>query len=382
MDRKKDSRPSSMTRRHFLQGAVMGVVAAHLPPGLRNSQAGSEQEEIEIIGGWLTALEDQWIELQDGYNKPRRVAFDGSTSFWKGGDSTPNALMKGDEILIRALAQRELALRVWSNLTRVSGKVIRVIKKNGGLPLFVLEDGSLHGPQAELLLEVSERTLFGNPWMDISPTPKDIIGRDKRLILEGDYVDVIGEQTPEGIRGTTVILYPARGTTSRPETPPQVEADQTIINPDGTVTALYFGHSVWYDCATGAGRCATCNTSNAYQSAWPHMDDCQGNCTGSCCDCSSGCKNQIKLSCGQSFNVYDACTSKSRTVSVVDCGPCQNCWCSSCCNGGPGTRCCQGCGYPDCANRQTPIIDLTKPTFTYFRNPDAGWGCFSCHVSV
>lgn len=374
MDHKRASREAKISRRQFLQSAAMGIAAAQLAPALQPPAFSAVRDEVEIIGGWLTAVRDNWLEIHDGYDGLRRIAFDANTSVWKGGDSSPANLQRGDDILIRALAQREVALRVWSNLTRVQGVVQRIGKQG-----YVLHAGNHHQPHYELVLEVNERTLVGNPLRDITPTRRSLKG----LIAEGDFVDVIGEQTAEGVRGTTVILYSARATPSLEQAnAPTLGPDRVRNNPDGTLVTEWQGHAVWFNCPNRAGACGTCDTSNAYQAAWPAMQQSCGSCSTNCCNCSAGCKDQSYLSCGASVVVLDGCTSKTRTVRVVDCGPCQNCSCSTCCGGGSGTRCCQGCGYPDCLQRRTPVIDLTKPTFAYFRNPDAGWGCFSCTVRV
>lgn len=372
MKRKNDSTRSPITRRQFLQSVVMGVTAVHLTPLMRAAQAGPEAEEIEIIGGTLAALGDGWLEVEEE-DHLRRLSTTGDTAFWKGGESTPNTLIRGDEILIRSLAPYERALHVWSNLTRVTGKVTR-IEKDG----YVLQVGDLHQYQAELLLVVNDRTLVGNPMTDIVPTSKDIRGKDNRLILEGDYLDVIGEGIAEGIRGTTVILYPARSIASRPKTAPTQGPDEKMIDPvTQACTSVYEGYAPWFNCATGAGRCLTCNISNSNQCAWPALDAC-GCCSSSCCDCSKGCKLQEYASCGVGLTVKDLCSTKRRIAYIADCGPCQKANCAGC----SPDLCSRTCGPPNCTTRTTPILDLTKPTFTYFRNPDAGWGCFPCRVSI
>ncbi len=97
------------------------------------------------------------------------------------------------------------------------------------------------------------------------------------------------------------------------------------------------------------------------------MDRC-GSCSRSCCDCSSGCRNQVYLSCNSQVMVKDLCTGTSRQITIVDCGPNQNQYCTA------------GCGWPDCLRYSTPIIDLTRPTFAWFHDP--AQGCFSCEVWV
>src|SRR5690606_7696304 len=58
------------------------------------------------------------------------------------------------------------------------------------------------------------------------------------------------------------------------------------------------------------------------QAAWPAMDSC-GCCSSRCCDCSVGCKDQVRIACGKDVTVVDPCSGRSRIVYIADCGPCQ-----------------------------------------------------------
>ena len=157
-----------------------------------------------------------------------------------------------------------------------------------------------------------------------------------------------------------------------------MNATETIVDPEAaTCYKIYYGYAAWFNCPNGAGRCGTCSTSRSDQGAWPAMDTC-GCCTWTCCDCSKGCKNQIYASCGKDVLVRDPwCTGRSATVYIADCGPCQQGNCGGC-----SSLCGRKCGPPNCYTDYTPVIDLTKPTFARFRDPDAGWGCFPCSVKI
>jgi len=91
------------------------------------------------------------------------------------------------------------------------------------------------------------------------------------------------------------------------------------------------------------------------------MDFC-GACSWSCCDCSRHCVNQVHLSCGRRYiDVRDLGNNRlAQDLVIVDCGPNQNALCSGSC----GRR----------------VVDLTRPTFARFRNPDVG--CFPCRARV
>ncbi|MEW6406415.1 MAG: hypothetical protein AB1649_31915 [Chloroflexota bacterium] len=359
MDHKKDAFRSTITRRQFLQSAAMGLMAVQFTPKTLVAQQGLE--EIRIISGTLANLGEGWLEIRQE-ERPMRLFINGDTTFWKGGESSPHALMKGDDLMIKALAPRGLALRVWSNLTRVKGRVNRVEKNR-----YVLRVSDLHTPQAELMLEVSERTIYEDAMTG------NLKGKSDGAISEGDYLDAIGEQISEGLRATLVYLYHAQPATFRPETVPQVRAAQ--LEPFGPYcTYTYSGYASWFNCSTGAGRCETCNTSRSDQAAWPALDTC-GCCSPSCCDCSKGCKDQIYLWCGKDVTVLDLCQGWSRTVYIADCGPCQKANCAGCSPETCGRQC------SDCRGYVGAVIDLTRPTFAYFYDP-ASRGCFSCDVKA
>src|SRR5690606_6006927 len=123
-------------------------------------------------------------------------------------------------------------------------------------------------------------------------------------------------------------------------------------------------------------RCGTCSTTRSDQAAWPAMDSC-GCCSSRCCDCSVGCKDQVRIACGKDVTVVDPCSGRSRIVYIADCGPCQKASCAGCSPEVCG-RSCSNCGI----TRYTPVIDLTKPTFIAFGYDPAVRGCFPCTVRV
>lgn len=348
MDRDK---LAGLSRRQLLQraalgGAALGAVAVHLAPN--TVVAAASPDDIEITGGLLTALGEDWLEIQHD-NQVERFSTGGATSFWKGGETTVASLAKGDSIMIKLPASGGNATRIWSNLTRAGGKVVGVGKDG-----YVLRASDLHTPPGEFLLRVSERALFGN-----------LVGYDltgmSALLSVGDFVDVIGEQTPDGINGTLIYFY--RQGQPTPPAPANKDTAGTrhLVSPDCSQWG-YGGFATWFNCPTGAGKCGTCNTSNSNQAAWPAV--------GGTCNFTSGCENQVNLTCDSAVTVTDYCTNKSRSVAIADCGPCQNGgggYCTSLCN--------NTCG--DCIGNVTPIIDLTTPTFAYFYDPSQR-GCFSC----
>jgi hypothetical protein len=79
-------------------------------------------------------------------------------------------------------------------------------------------------------------------------------------------------------------------------------------------------------------------------------------------------------SCGHHVQVTDACSGKYHDTVIADCGPCMStCNCSiNVCN-----HTCSLCGK----SSTHPIVDLTKPTFAVFRDPN-NYGCFPAKVAV
>jgi hypothetical protein len=360
---KDSNQMSSLSRRKFLQSAALGMVAINLTPLTRAISKSDPELSIDVISGNIAAIGDTWIDIEQ-MNDIHRIQIDSNTYFWKGGVVYPNALSIGDDLVARILIHNMLALKLWSNLTRLRGQVT-AFNQNG-----YIIDTRGHGSARQIFIGFNEKTLIGNPAFDKVPERKN----KAYIISINDDIDVIGEKTLDGILATTIVH---RQTPNDSETSKSVlmkKEDQLStrsgIGPDATCTT--YGHANWFDCPTGHGGCGTCNSSNAYQTAWPSIDvqGCRGRCASDCCDCARNCISIPFKSCGNSVTVYDQCTSKSRTVSIVDCGPNVTAYCS------------QNCGYPNCSNSPPPIIDLTKPTFTYFRDPDAGWGCFSCRTVV
>jgi hypothetical protein len=339
----------------MLQGAALGVAAAPLAPALAARAAAGEGPEI--TGGRLVAASrDGVLQLADG-SRRFQARLSGASTVWKGGESLAAALEPGDDVMLRWLPEDGLALRVWSNLTRVEGRVVSS-GRSGSVLRFERPNRTHHDVQ----IEVSRDALFG----DFTTQGQS----SRHRIVKGMYVDAIGQALPGG-RVRATLLYTHDPSTSRSEPTPAATPAQGEVSP----LASYSGNATWFSCSTGAGRCGTCSTSRSDQAAWPALDTC-GCCGSSCCDCSRGCKNQVYLRCGSSASVTSVCNSRSKTVYVADCGPCQRANCSGC----SPDLCGRGCA--DCRGYTGVVIDLTRPTFAAFGYDPATRGCFSCTVSA
>ena len=283
------------------------------------------------------------------------------TSLWKGGEKDLYSLKLGDDLTARIRVSDRYAMRIWSNLTRVKGRIVKRIGENQ----FEIDATYHHHlPQQEMLLQLLPETVLTDMVTHLS------ISENKELLTREDvHLDVIGEQLPEGIRATRILIY-------RPGPKILLPSLSDLEIRENAVTTCYLGYlgwASWYNCPSGAGGCAgQCNTGNAKQTAWPHTQSC-GQCTGDCCDCSSGCRNQVLIPCSSNLRyVQDLCGITRYEIKIVDCGPCQNCpGYPEICN---NTCCC-------CSNYTSAIIDLTRPSFAAFRDP-VSYPCLSCMVGT
>lgn len=357
MDRDPFGKP--INRRQLLKSAALGVAAVQLAPrGLASAMAAQPlPDDVAVTEGTLTAAGEGWLEILLD-NHEQRFSYTAGASFWKGGESLPGALALGDDVMVRTAVSSGRVLRVWSNLSRIGGQVIG--RQQGG---YVLRVNNHHAPPGDLLLELTAGTQFGN-------LATYGMGGPGGVLSEGDLVDAIGEQTPEGLRAT--LAYVARPDSASNTVTPRKDRGgiKTQVSPNCT-NYTYVGYASWYDCPTNAGCCTNtayrCDTSRDDQLAWPTLDSC---CSG-CCRYAQGCYDNLQLSCGSVLTVQDYChNNRQITASIADCGPCQSASCTSC----YPVLCNRTCG--DCGGFMTAVLDLTKPTFARFYNPDAQ-GCFS-----
>lgn len=355
------------TRRDFLQLAALGLAGAVLAPSealasLPGRQNESPANSIDVISGTLEAIGDGWIDIvQD--EQVRRLLWNGNSSFWKGGEGSVNTFRKGDDVMFRVLADSGLILRGWANLGRVSGEIVRR-EKDG----FILK---LTGNR-ESLLRIKDGAVGKDFFTGRS------IHAARTDIQEGDFIDAIGEMTPDGLLATLFAHgnpSDARTKTQPVKKGPDKVDRQGIISPLVQCKYTYTGTATWFYCSGGQGRCSTCSSSRTDQIAWPAMDDSCDCCSFECANCSKGCKNQVYLSCGQAVTITDLCGNRTKTFYIADAGPCQQANCDGCSPQVCGRVC------ADCLGYNTPIVDLTRQSFALWYDP-AAQGCFSCEVYV
>lgn len=337
-------------------GAALGMAAVVLPAPVRDYL---EKQHMPLPIGSVapdtfTTFEGTIAGLLPGHvdlavaGRVHRLTATRSSTFWRGGEVAMDRLRTGDALLI-SLAPDWTIGRGWANLARSHGTVSRPTGSG-----YVIEAGDLR-PAGHLVVGVNDGTRYGSA----DHMQSGQLHRNRPSIVPGTHVDVIGLRTDHGIVATTLLYSDPRLAavhTATPSAAPKAAGDPT-----------FKGYATWFDCPDGAGRCGTCNTSKNNQAAWPALDANCGFCGSTCCNCSSGCKNQTFLSCGSSFTL-GPCNRQSATIQVSDCGPTQNL-------GLCGTT----CNIPGCSGTGV-VVDLTKPTFARFYDPTQG--CFPTTVST
>lgn len=313
---------------------------------------------LAAFEGTLVDLGSDWLSVQLGPNDIRKVQATPKSSFWKGEDTSLANFTQGDDVLVRTLYGS--IDRAWDNLDRLKGVVIGQTAQG-----YEIEVHDRFSSLSEAEIVVGGYTIITD---DITGA-----GAPTEPLPNGATLDAIGLSLGGGELVASLVGYtlPGEAGTSSPTRGP----DSVVYDPLTDSSAYtYHGCITWFSCPTGAGRCGKCDTSKDHQCAWPHWDTC-GSCTGTCCDCSQGCLGQVRFSdCGHNMGVHSRCSGVGISENAVDCGPCQKCNdCSPCaCD----TRCHQ-CDI----THDTAIVDLTKPSYSLFFNPD-NIGKFPGHVTV
>jgi hypothetical protein len=332
-----------LDRRRLLQGAVLGAAGVVFPRADALGAVGAAAEEVDAFEGTIVAVSASRgiIEIDRGNTgRLERLRATPASSFWRGGDTGIAAFLEGDDVLVRTVGERLDS--AWANLGVIRGVVAgptsagqEITRDHGRSPIEMLLNGA---------------TRFDDAYTGEAVRPN--------ALPIGTAIDATGLLV-DGALLASAVTYVLPGAKPKSKASP---GPDKVTGPSPLVTYTYFGIASIYDCATGTGRCGTCNTGNASQLAWPALDACNC-CTSSCCDCSIGCKNQVRTSCGKAVSVTDPCNGRSRGCTIVDCGPCQNPNCHTCIVVCSHTS--SNCGI----TRTGTIVDLTRPTFTTFYNP-------------
>jgi hypothetical protein len=349
------------SRRELLKAAALGgasvALGSRIP--LQAASAAEPDDGLAAFEGALVDLGSDWLAVDVGSNDIRKASATPDSSFWRGQDVKLSEFRKGDDVLVRT---RYGAIdRAWDNLDRLRGHVIGQTKQG--------YEVEVHNPtqsvyEAEVVL--ADYTQYSDNFTGASGVPTSL--------PNGTGIDVIGLTLDTGSVLANLFGY------TLPDAKPEVTLtpgpDSVTIDPlTATTTYTYHGCVTWFYCGNGAGRCAACDTSKDHQCAWPHWaDNCNG-CTSGCCHCSGGCKDQVGINfCGKNIDVHSQCQGTTRTENAIDCGPCQRCAdCNPCVCGNR----CEICNQV----RYTPVVDLTRPSFALFYDPDHV-GHFPGHAEV
>jgi hypothetical protein len=350
-----------INRRAFLERAVFGAATFTAFP----AQANAATTPLDRpLGGAprLDAFEGKLLDkgktalVVERWGQPVRVDVPPEAELWRGQQTTIEAFLEGDDVLVRF--ENGLLTSAWGNLATARGLITR-----SASGIYVVDD-DFTGTEMEIALDNRGRysdAVTGQ--LDSAPASLPV----------DTWIDVAGLRL-DGAIIASVARLARPGAEMQPR--PELEPPRLTFAPDGTLLSFeYRQFASYYDCPTGAGRCGTCNTSSSTQTAWPALDTCNC-CSITCCDCAKNCFAQAYLSCGIGVLVRDACGLNSVSATIVDCGPCNNRSCHTRCMTVTCTHVCSECG----TSRSIPIVDLTKPTFSLFRNPSAH-KCMLANVS-
>ncbi len=402
-----------LTRRRALQAAALGVTTTLTrPQGALGHVADTSRHhgEVRAMEGTLVGLSSKRMvveHLHPGADAPVRMELDISSRSvgWRGFTTGVDKLDIGRTVLVRRRGKK--LDKAWQELTRIKGTVVDVSSRS-----FVLRPDGL-GDAARADVEVVPQlttvarnvgTLVetvgfppvrvgaladvvgmapGYGYSRAAPPESAVEPFDPRT----DDPDTLFPSVMDFVLGPTHSVVPplppevpddALGEPSLPvpEAVPDSDPPPTRRGPQDECRYVYVGTATYFPCPCGEGRCQTCNPAYDHQLAWPAMDGSCRCCDFYCCNCSSRCKKQVRLSCGSRVSVEDYCHNRTRVMEVVSCGPSQRNACS-----GAGY---QVCGFPckHCGRtKRTPIVDLTTPSFALYWDPDAVM-CFPAMARV
>lgn len=346
-----------LSRRNVLQTAAIAAAATAIPglhPPRARADVAPQTNGVDAFEGIVTDVTRNTVAV-DVNGEERRLALTGAIPVWRGVDGGSDLIEVGDLLTARISTNGDF-LRGWSNLRRLRGTVV---DNSGGQIVF---DTGV----AKIPLSLLPQTRYFD----------DLSGAQTRKpdLPVGIWLDAIGLGDGERLVGTTISYMSPQAATTSSSGPDTVQSGPAAIPFNMNCIYTYTGKVTYFDCPTGAGRCGTCNTSNSAQCAWPALDAGCNSCTTSCCNCSSGCKNQVFTSCGHTVDVTDICASKTKTITIAECGPCQN---GDGCSPNVCSQTCTLCG----TTKTGVVVDLTRPTFSTFRNI-ANVTCFPGSVKI
>jgi hypothetical protein len=248
-----------------------------------------------------------------------RLSLSDETSVWHAGQADLSAVQPGRRAIVRPTSDGSAAERIWLDIIRVSGTILRCDRTA------VEVDEGPHRGHSHVVIPSSALT--------------HILVRHPRF-EPGYLFDVIGVRSPDG-------LVAVRPGTAQPAYPADRVPERRTGRPVPHVLA---GTATWFG---GTGR----------QAAYPAVDPSGGGCPPS----RDGCANLPYLSLGSELLVRNECSGRSARLPVTQCG----CVAARFCD-----RCVQ-CG----ASPRGRIVELSPASFVDLGG-DLDAGCFNVTVRV
>lgn len=304
---------SRIARRHLLKAAVFGPQHAHHELDQDTGPFGLDDlDGLRRRRRWPRAVTGQVLDaspqiLVIGHGgAEERFALTADASAWRGAKTDPAGIKIGDRVVVRRHdSGREIADRIWANIGRVTGKIVR---READALLVDRGDGS-----SQQIVVIGKRA------------SDQILVRFPRL-QPGYLVDIIGIRHAGYLEG----LVPA---TSQPA----YRADHVPAPPliNGHLPGSISGAAIWHepgnepDGLTGAFYPAVDQHTTGRPQAGPYPDEQVT---------VPGCVSLPYLSIGSMLRVRNDCAKRSRTLPVIGCAATARLFCDRSVSCGPSPR--------------------------------------------
>jgi hypothetical protein len=319
---------SRIARRHLLKAAVLGPQHAHHeldqdpgPFGLDDAgphppfgpplpRSRRRRRWPRAVTGQVLDASPQILVIGHG-GAEERFALTADASAWRGAKTDPAGIKIGDRVVVRRHdSGREIADRIWANIGRVTGKIVR---REGDALLVDRGDGT-----GQQIVVISKRA------------SGQIQVKFPRL-QPGYLVDIIGIRHPGYLEGLVPATYQ-----------PAYRADHVPVPPliNGHLPGAISGAASWHepgdepDGLTGVfypavDQHTTGPLTTGQLPAGPYPDEQVT---------VPGCVSLPYLSIGSMLRVRNDCAKRSRTLPVIGCAATARLFCDRSVSCGPSPR--------------------------------------------
>ncbi|MGH3158339.1 MAG: hypothetical protein ACRDNF_17445 [Streptosporangiaceae bacterium] len=325
-----------IARRHLLKTAVFGPQHAH-------HDLDQEAASLGPAGPWHAgsfprAVTGQVIDASPQVlviwhnSAEERFALTADASAWRGAKTDPAGIKIGDHVVVRRHgSSREIADRIWANIGRVTGKIVR---REGDALLVDRGDGT-----SQQIVVISART-----WGQIQV-------KFPRL-QPGYLVDIIGIRHPGYLEGLVPATYQPTYRADHVPAPPLINGHlpgsikgaanwhEPGDEPDGLIGLAYPAVDEHGAGEHPAGQAASANPGRG---ATPGRGSTPGQ------GGAPGCVSLPYLSIGSMLRVRNDCAKRSRTLPVIGSAATARMFCDRSVSCGPSPR--------------GRIVDLTLASF-------------------